>query len=148
MNDVVTLYKNSESSAMGYPVVDAMGAIQGFLTAEEINTFIQTGVDGSKLVRDILAPSYSITYADEPLRVAADRMAQSNTRSLPVADPSDAQKAVGIVTREDLFAARVHWFGEEKIREKALTIPTFSMRKVIQDGRGRFRKWRNSSRDS
>ena len=137
----------TDSIISDVPVVDALGAMQGFLDTQDIIAFIQSGADGNKLVRDVLAPSYEITYSDEPLRVAADRMAQSNSRSLPVVDPSDPQRVVGVVSREDLFAARVLWFAEEKNREKALSIPTFSMTKAIQNGKGRIRKWRNRSKD-
>ena len=142
---VVTLYNASQKRVMGYPVVDAVGALQSFLEPKDIITFIQSGADRNKLVRDVMPTSYAIAYSDEPLRVAADRMAQSNSETLPVVDPSDQQKVVGLVSREDLFEARVLWFAEEKNREKSLTIPTFSIRKVVQNGRERIQKWKNAS---
>jgi CBS-domain-containing membrane protein len=73
-------------------------------------------------------------------------MAQNNLDSLPVVDPSDAQRVVGLLSRVDLFKARVLWFAEEKQRERVLSMPTFSIKKAIGSGRKRIRKFNFFSR--
>ena len=141
VEQVIDLYNHSGSALFGYPVVDSIGALQGFLRPKDILALTHVRTEGRKLVRDIMPESYSIAFSDEPLRVAADRMAQSDSESLPVAEPSDPQKVIGIVTREDLFAARVLWFAEEKNREKVLSIPSFSKtRRIFRDGMGKFQR--------
>jgi CIC family chloride channel protein len=145
LDEVVALHKNSEETALGYPVIDAVGALQGFLDIKEILSFSKNGAGVGKLVRDVLSPSFVVTYSDEPLRVAADRMAQKDLDCLPVIDRSNTQQVVGVVSRKDLFAARVLWFAEEQMREKMLHIPTLSMKRIIENGRMRIRKWKNSS---
>jgi CIC family chloride channel protein len=145
LDEVVALHENSEETALGYPVIDAVGALQGFLDIKEILPFIKNGADEGKLVRDVLSSSFVVTYSDEPLRVAADRMAQKDLDCLPVIDRSNTQQVVGVVSRKDLFAARVLWFAEEQKREKMLYIPTLSMKRIIENGRMRIRKRKNSS---
>ncbi len=128
--DYCNIYREDH---LGYPVVDALGSLQGFISQKEVASLVSAGVDQKKPIRDFLSPSYSIVFADEPLRVAADRMAQVNSESLPVVDASDPQKVLGVVSREDLFAARVLWFMDEKDRKKVLSVPSFSMtREIVQ----------------
>jgi CBS domain-containing protein len=130
----------------GYPVVDAVGALQGFITRKDIVSLTRNGVDPKSPIRDFLRTSYPIVFSDEPLRVAADRMAQSESESLPVLDPSDPQKVIGLVTQQDLFSARVIWFAEEKNREKVLSMPTFSTtREMVRNGFGKIRKKKRAS---
>lgn len=86
-------------------------------------------------------------YSDEPLRVAADRMALGNSESLPVVDPLDPQKVVGLVSREDLFDARVLWFAEENNRERVLSLPAFSITGIIRNGMKRMRRRNNEEPD-
>ena len=145
VGELVAIYDRSHGLTLGYPVVDAAGAMQGFLRAKDVVSLIsQSGREEgkkSRLVRDILPKSYTLVFSDEPLRVAADRMAQSNSDSLPVADPADQQRVVGLVSKEDLFAARVLWFREEKNKEKVLSIPTFSKtRKMVRSGFEKFHR--------
>lgn len=140
LEDVVALHNRSNRLQLGFPVVDAVGALQGFLQFKDLLGYPKETCK-DKLVRDILTPSYVIAFSDEPLRVAADRMAQNNLDSLPVVDPSDPQRVVGLVSRGDLFAARVLWFTEEKNREKILSMPTFSIKKAIVNGGKKMRKF-------
>ena len=131
LGQLISNYNINGENHLGYPVVDALGSLQGFISQKEVVTLLNDGVDQKKPVRDFLRPSYSIVFADEPLRVAADRMAQSNSESLPVVDSSDPQKVLSVVSREDLFAARVLWFMDEKNREKVLSVPSYSMTREI-----------------
>jgi chloride channel protein, CIC family len=126
------LTKNSQKPVLGYPIVDALGALQGFIGRKDALELGQSNLDPNMPLREVLPESYSIVYSDEPLRLAADRMAQTDSESLPVVDPSDSQRVVGIITREDLFSARVLWFEEEKNREKILEIRKLSMSGMLR----------------
>jgi CBS domain-containing protein len=54
----------------------------------------------------------------ESCRVAAERMAQSRVGRLPVVDPDDPRKLVGIITRSDLLKPREIVADEESKRER------------------------------
>jgi chloride channel protein, CIC family len=114
----------SSKSAAGYPIVDAIGNLQGFLTRSEILEYMAKYPSGQPIkVRDLLKGPAVVSFPDEPLRVAADRMAASNSDALPVVSVTDDQHVEGLVSREDLFNARVLWFADEKERESFLSIP-------------------------
>jgi chloride channel protein, CIC family len=139
-------FDSNKENPSGYPIVDGIGAIQGYMTRKQVASLLQSGVDQKRLIRDFLPSSYSIVFSDEPLRVAADRMAQNNSESLPVVDQSDPQKVVGIVSQEDLFAARVLWFADEKNREKVLSVPSYlTTREMIQKRFSKIRRRRKAS---
>lgn len=115
------IHDKSENKMAGYPVVDAMGSIVGFLDARKIS---EPAAGPTNLrVRDILPESYAVAFPDEPLRVVADRMTQLEYSSLPVVDPSSPQKVIGVVSGGDLFKARQLWSLEERNLERVLTIP-------------------------
>ena len=145
VGEILTMYNNSERTELGYPLVDAQGVLQGFFQIRDLLNYAKNGSE-KRLVRDILTASCVKAFSDEPLRVAADRMAQIDLASLPVVDPSNNQRIVGIVSREDLFAARVLWFKEEKNLEKVLSIPALSIESVIKKGKERIHRWRFFSR--
>ena len=141
LEQIVKQYNSDKEAHFGYPIVDALGAIQGYVSQKQVASLLRDGVDQKKPIRDFLHSSYSIVFSDEPLRVAADRLALGNSESLPVVDQSNPQKVVGIVSQEDLFAARVLWFADEKNREKVLSVPSYSTTKeMILKGLGKIRK--------
>lgn len=145
VKEVITRFGGSGRAETGYPVVDGEGALRGFLETKDFAQLAQSDNE-KKLVRDILSPSCVMTYSDEPLRVAADRMALNNLDCLPVVDPSNNQHVVGLVSRKDLFAARVLWFNEEKNHEKMLSVPRFSLKKMIESGKEKIHRSRFFSR--
>ncbi len=137
-DEIVQVIRKSGKASVGYPVVDAIGNIQGFLTRSEVLDYMartEGGRGGDEQgpplrVRDLVKKPLVVAFPDEPLRVAADRMAQLDSESLPVVDTSDNQRVVGLISREDLFNARVLWFAEEKQRERFLSIPKPPIKKV------------------
>jgi predicted transcriptional regulator len=145
----IAQFDNNSTDQTGYPIVDGVGAIQGYVTRKQIASLLRSGVDQKRPIREFLHPSNSIVFSDEPLRVAADKMAQNNLESLPVVDQSDPQKVVGVVSQEDLFAARVLWFADEKNREKVLSVPSNSITiKMIQNKFSKIRKRKKGSDQS
>jgi CIC family chloride channel protein len=130
VEDLVKTFNQSGGKLLGYPVVDAIGSLQGYISRNDIISYIMTGKrlgENKLLVRDMISKPTIVAFPDEPLRVAADRMAQCDYQSLPVVDPNDPQRVVGLISREDLFNARVLWFAEEKNREKVLFVPRPSL---------------------
>jgi chloride channel protein, CIC family len=113
--------KATDTDAAGYPVVDEDGRMVGYLTPSDVKKLAKSSVATDMAVGDFAAPARVIAYPDEPSRAAADRLAETDSESLPVVEPS-TRKVVGVFTREDAFRARVIWFKEENVRERHLSV--------------------------
>ena len=85
-----------------YPVVDARGAIQGFVRHAAVLEQAHATGDPAASLDSLLRPGLSI-HPDDRVRAAANVMAQSGRRSLAVVD--DAGSWIGIITAEDLLEA-------------------------------------------
>ena len=130
----------------GFPIVDALGALQGFLTRSELLEYAVSTKSLKIPVRELNVHQLVRVLPNEPLRVAADRMTTISADTIPVVDPEDTQKVVGLLTREDLFKARVLWFSEEKDREHFLSIrdPVFNViYRVVRNRKGSPRRERD-----
>jgi H+/Cl- antiporter ClcA len=110
-----------------YPVVDKDGRLMGMVARSNMLkqwiAAIGTGDDGAELSHSIIALDLierdAITaYPWESCRAAAERMAQARVGRLPVVDPDDPLKLMGIITRSDLLKPREVHADEEGKRER------------------------------
>ncbi len=109
----------------GYPVVDPDRNMVGYLSAADVARLAR-GPNGAGMTIGELAPVARVVASpDEPTRAAADRLAETDTDSLPVVDQTDPRKVVGIFSREDTFRARVIWFKDENMRERHLSVASW-----------------------
>jgi chloride channel protein, CIC family len=94
----------------------------GFVTRGDLRKFVELGGDPSTTVDARATPLTVATYPDEPMRVAADRLAQLDGSALPVVDPGEPTHVVGFVTREGPFEARILWSEYESKPERYLSV--------------------------
>jgi chloride channel protein, CIC family len=116
---------SSTPAAVGYPVVDDSGAMVDYLTRDDIQKLAKRSEGSGLTVGELAATPRAIALPNEPTRVAADRLAETDTDSLPVVDPTDNGKVLGLFSREDAFRARVIWFREENTRERHLSVASW-----------------------
>jgi len=112
---------NNERGSRGqslYPVVDSDGLMIGVVTRRDID---QLGTS-DKTLAQLVRREPVVAFADEPLRVVANRMAATGLTRLPVVDPDDARRVVSIVTLRDLLHARSRALTEERERERTLKV--------------------------
>ena len=80
-----------------------------------------------------------VAFADEPLRVVVERMAESGLTRLPVLDPQSERRLVGMISLNDLLHARTQNLEEERVRRESAAdshaVPALG--KVIQCRIGR-----------
>jgi H+/Cl- antiporter ClcA len=112
------------TNAVGYPIVDEDGRMVGYLTLSDVKKLAKSSVATGMAVGELVAPARAIAYPDEPTRAAADRLAETDSESLPVVESSTG-KVIGLFTREDAFRARVIWFKEENVRERHLSVASW-----------------------
>ena len=63
-----------------------------------------------------------VAYPDEPLRAVVYRMAETGKTRLPVVDPHDSSKLLGMISLNDLLQARTRNLEEERLRERVLRL--------------------------
>ncbi len=115
----------------GYPVVDNNGHLLGVLTRRNLlEHWVSVSLvnqDGPSefdpiIAYDILDRTPVVAYPWESCRTAAERMAQAAVGRLPVVDPDEPTKVVGIITRSDLIKPRARHVEEEMVRQRFLGV--------------------------
>jgi CIC family chloride channel protein len=109
-----------------WPVVNADGTLAGVLTRKDIRDRIDQ--EGNAALRrtlsELVLPSASQVYSDEPLRVVVYRMAETGFTRMPVVDRVSG-KFLGLLSLDDLLKARARHLEEERRREQTLKLRFF-----------------------
>jgi CIC family chloride channel protein len=121
VEEVLRVTANSDKSGTGLALLGENGVPEGFVFRGDLERYIAAGGDGGARVRSRAAPLSYAAYPDEPLRIAADRLAQLDGLAVPVIDPGEPSHVVGFITRESPFDARVQWNELERVRERVLS---------------------------
>ena len=115
-----------------YPVVDPEHKIAGVITRKDLAQVLDRSHRADATIGSVAHRTPVIAYANEPLRVVAYRMAEKQFTRMPVVDPENGHKLVGMISLEDLLSGRVRELTEERTRERVLRLrlplPPFSTR--------------------
>ena len=114
-----------------YPVTDGDDKFVGVVTRRDLRSAIRDadGEMAGKYISDITRYDAQVAYDDEPLRVVADRMAETGVTRLPVVDRENPRDLVGSISLNNLLAARVDQLEAETRREQVLQLPRLQSRK-------------------
>ncbi|MBF7082043.1 chloride channel protein [Desulfallas sp. Bu1-1] len=88
----------------GFPVINGHGHICGIITRNELEKAIAGG-DGNRPVQEIAAHDLVTVTPYEPISVAVKRMNEHDVGRLPVIDPGNEKKVVGLLSRTDIISA-------------------------------------------
>jgi CBS domain-containing protein len=105
-----------------YPVVDPEQKITGVITRKDLNKVLAQSHRPDVTIGSVAHHQPTVAYANEPLRVVAYRMAEKQFTRMPVVDPEDGGKLVGMISLQDLLSGRVRTLTEERTRERVLRI--------------------------
>ncbi len=105
-----------------YPVVDGDRALMGVITRHSLQQIQRAGGAVGEPISDVANRKPVVAYAEEPLRVVVNRMAESGLTRFPVVEWGDSRKLVGMVSLDDLLRARTRSLEEEHHRERVLRI--------------------------
>lgn len=96
-------------------VCDSEDKLAGLITRGDVLRCLQQ--DSAMTVLDASARNLVVTYPDETLNDAAEKMLRFNIGRLPVVDRGDDRKLVGYLGRPQVLAARLRRLDEEQVRE-------------------------------
>jgi H+/Cl- antiporter ClcA/CBS domain-containing protein len=104
------------SRRQALPLVDAAGRLCGLITRGDLVRALQEGREQSMLV-EVGSVDLEVAFADEPLRVAVERMLRRGVGRLPVVERSDPRRLVGYLGRAAIVEAHERRIDEESRRE-------------------------------
>ena len=102
----------------------AGGGMVGYLTPADVRKLAKSSMASGMTIGELAAQPRVVAYPEEPTRVAADRLAETDSESLPVVE-SGSSRVVGVFTRDDAFRARIIWSKEENVRERQLSVASW-----------------------
>jgi CBS domain-containing protein len=105
-----------------YPVVDQQQRLLGVITKEQLHQLVRDGISNGHSMAELGQKDPVVAYADEPLRLVVNRMAETGLTRFPVVEREDTRKLVGMVSLSDLLRARTRSLEEERHRERVLTL--------------------------
>ncbi|HXF12985.1 MAG TPA: chloride channel protein [Terriglobales bacterium] len=98
-------------------VLDQQGKLAGVITRGDIMRALDKDPSGGITVHDAGSQNVVVTYPDEGLQDASEKMLRHNIGRLPVVDRNDEKNVVGYLGRPGIMAARLHRFNDEYVRE-------------------------------
>jgi CBS domain-containing protein len=96
-------------------VLDPDGKLSGMITRGDVLRALEK--DPSTTVLEASSRNIVVTYPDETLHDAADKMLRYNVGRLPVVDRKDERHILGYLGRPGVMAARLRRHDEEHVRE-------------------------------
>jgi len=103
------------SRHQGMLVLDGEGKLAGIITRGDVLRALEKSP--SSTVLDSCSRNVVVTYPDETLHEASEKMLRFNVGRLPVVDRADERRIVGYIGRPGIMAARRRKIDEEYVRE-------------------------------
>ena len=105
-----------------YPIIDGDGGLVGVITRKHLEKLAGSDAHGLEAMAAVVRRDVVVAYPDEPLRVVVYRMAETGFTRMPVVEPGEIRRLVGMISLEDLLRARTRNLTEERTRERVLRI--------------------------
>lgn len=105
------------SQHQGLFIVDEEGKLAGIITRGDVLRSLDQDPTGAGTVLDAGSRQLVVTYPDELISEASEKMLHNDIGRLPVVDRSDPRKLVGYLGRQGVMSARLRRLHEEHVRE-------------------------------
>ncbi len=100
-----------------WPIVDADSKLKGIITRGDVMRALEQDPTGAMTVREAGSKTLIVTYPDELLFTAAEKMLHNRVGRLLVVSRTDPSLMVGYLGRSGIMAARLKRLEEEHVRE-------------------------------
>ncbi len=95
----------AESEQHYFPVRDAQGRLSRIFSVNDIRgVLFEPGIERLVVMRDIGTSAIITTTPEEDLNAVLKKFTQRNIDSLPVVDPADPRRLIGMLSRRDVIA--------------------------------------------
>ncbi|HEY8549997.1 MAG TPA: chloride channel protein [Vicinamibacterales bacterium] len=106
-----------------FPVVGAGGRLEGVVTRFDLwQLSRRAACDPDARLSTILRTKPVFAYSDEPLRLVAQRMAETGFTHFPVVERGPDRRLAGVISLEDLLKARSMNLEAERRRERVMRV--------------------------
>ena len=100
-----------------YPLLDAKGTLVGIITRGDIFRALESNLDPATPLADCGSRDLVVTYVDESLHDAAEKMLRHGIGRLPVVDIRQPTRLVGYLDRAPILEARQRRLNDESVVE-------------------------------
>jgi H+/Cl- antiporter ClcA/CBS domain-containing protein len=101
-----------------WPLLDSEGRLAGIVTRGDLVRMIERDESGEMTLLEAGSSKPIVTYPDELLEQAVDKMVRHDIGRLPVVQRSDPKQLVGYLGRTGIAAGWRQIFEEERVREE------------------------------
>ncbi len=122
LSDRVARHDPQLSLRQALPIVDEAGRLVGIITRGDVLRALEQGADGSTTVLDAGSRELIVSYPDEILHEAVNKMLRNDIGRLPIVDRQETHRLLGYLGRAGVMAARLRLHDEEHVREQGLII--------------------------
>jgi CBS domain-containing protein len=113
-----------------WPLVDSSGKLAGIVTRGDLVRMLERENTENMTVLEAGSSHPVVTYPDELLEEAVDKMVRHDIGRLPVVDRSDAKRLLGYLGRSGIAAGWRQIFEEERVQKDGWLIPHTSRQRV------------------
>ena len=92
----------AKNAIKGMPVLDDNGRLVGMVTLTDVLK-VNPEQRATTMVSSVMTKELITTIPDESLYTAFGKMTSNQIGRLPVVEPGDSTKLIGIITREDIW---------------------------------------------
>jgi CIC family chloride channel protein len=115
-----TLHRSERSTQRLFPVVDEFENLVGVITHKEVLRLAAENSPGQ--IVDYMNTAPQTVCPLDPLRWVVNSMAEQGLTRLPVVDPDNPKKLLGMISIRDLLLARARNLFDEHTRERVLRL--------------------------
>jgi len=101
----------------GMFILDEQGKLVGVITRGDVMRALDKDPSGATTVAEAGSQNVVVTYPDEGLHEASEKMLRHNIGRLPVVERNDPRNVIGYLGRPGIMAARLRRFNDEYVRE-------------------------------
>ncbi len=113
----IAMHDPAVSHHQGLFIVDEEGKLAGIITRGDVLRALDEHPSGTLSVLEAGSHDMIVTFSDELISEASNKMLQNDIGRLPVVERSDHRKLVGYLGRQGVMAARLRRLHEEHVRE-------------------------------